>query len=393
MTAKTAIGAGIGDYCALSPQECDLIDRAERFAKDVIVPNAEAWEQQKQPGLPPEVVAAWTQSGLLGMQVSTAQGGQGASYLAKIGVVEALARHCMGSAFSLCNLQNGPLRIARDGTPEQIGRYLAPMLKGQIIQCPCLTEPQSGSDFAAMKTMARRVEGGWRLTGEKAWITNGVIGHLGLLYAQTAPEQRAKGIGCFLVDMRGEGCEVSAPYSLATGSVIGAASLKLQDVYVAGTDVFYAPGQAFKQALGSINSARTYVAAMCCAMVAQALDTAIAYGRQRVTFGQPIVEHQGLRWYLAEIGTELEAARLLTYRAATLIDAGADAMMAAAMAKKYAVEMAERRLPNCLQILGAAGLRTDQPLARHMLSTKIAGFVDGSTEIQNDRIGRLLAQG
>jgi alkylation response protein AidB-like acyl-CoA dehydrogenase len=150
------------------------------------------------------------------------------------------------------------------------------------------------------------------------------------------------------------------------------------------------PGEAFAKALGSINAARTHVAAMCCGVVGEALAIANDYARHRKAFGQPLIEHQGLRWKLADIATDLEAARLLTYRAANLVESGGDAISAAAMAKKVSVEMATRCLPECMQVLGANGLRSDYPIARHMLAAKIAAFADGTNEIQKDRIGRLI---
>ena len=387
MKARSDIRA----YRALTDKDSAIIAKAEKFADEVIAPRAAEWETTRQAGLPRDVVDAWVDANMIDVNVRPEHGGQGASFLAKIGIGEVLARQCLSSAFALVNIQNGPSRISNDGTPEQVERYLPDMRAARIIQSPCLSEPHCGSDFAALKTTATRVDGGWRLTGTKAWATNALIGNTGLVYAQSEPGSRGKGIGGFLVHFDREGAEVGAPYDLSTGSVIGAADIMLNDYFVPDNDVFYAPGNAFKRALSSINRARTYVAALACGMVSQALHVAVAYGRDRTTFAQPVVAHQGIRWSVADIATDLEAARLLTYQAANLIDEGKDAMMAAAMAKKYAVEMAERRLPNCLQIMGAAGLRAEYPTGRHILSAKIASFVDGSTEIQSDRIGRLLS--
>jgi alkylation response protein AidB-like acyl-CoA dehydrogenase len=381
----------IGDFVRLSSADAETVAVAVRFADEHVRPRAASWHRLQQPGLPADVVAAWQRAGLLAAQLPTEQGGLGMSFLGKIGVVEVLARQCLPSSFALCNVQNGPGRLLRDGSPDQIRRYVPKIAAGELIICPCLTEPQSGSDFAAMRTTARRVEGGWRLDGEKAWITNAVIAHLGVVYAQTDAALRGRGIAAFLVNLSGDGVEVTEPYDLAVGSVIGVAGLRFKDAFVPDADVLQAPGQAFLKALTSINSARTYVAAMCCGMVDEALHLAIEYGRGRRTFGQPLVAHQGVRWSIADIATDLEAARLLTYRAAQLIAEGQNdaAIGAAAMAKKHAVEMAERCLPACLQLMGARGLRSDLPLARHILSAKIASFVDGSTEIQNERIGQL----
>jgi alkylation response protein AidB-like acyl-CoA dehydrogenase len=155
--------------------------------------------------------------------------------------------------------------------------------------------------------------------------------------------------------------------------------------------VLHPPGQALKAALASINGARAYVAAMCCGMLQASLETAVRYTQQRKTFGQPVIEHQGVRWKLADAATDLEAARLLCYRAARLIDTGGDAVLPAAYAKKFATDMAVQRIADCIQAMGANGLRADYPLARHLAGAKIAAYTDGSIEMMNERIGAGLA--
>lgn len=385
--------ADIRDYRSLADIDRDYIARAERFADDVIKPNAGEWERRRQPGLPAEVVAAWADSGLLNACVPERLGGGGATFHAKIGIVEVIARQCFVSSFALVNVLNGPLRLVQNGTDDQRARYLPGLMRGDTVIGLALTEPQSGSDFAATATRAERADGGWTLTGRKAWVTHATIANLGIVYAQTDPSQRARGIAAFLVDLRGEGCTISAPYALETGSVAGVCDVTLEDCFVPDADVFLQPGEAFAKALGSINAARTHVAAMCCGMVGEALGIAVDYARERKAFGKPIVEHQGLRWKLADVAADLEAARLLTYRSADLVEQGGDAMAAAAIAKKVAVEMAARCLPECMQVLGGNGLRSDYPVARHLLAAKIAAFVDGTNEIQRERIGRLLADG
>ena len=301
-----------------------------------------------------------------------------------------IARDCLVSSFALVNLLNGPLRIVQNGTEAQRARHLPGLMQGTTIIALALTEPQSGSDFAATATRAERTEGGWRLTGRKAWVTHGTIANLGIVYAQTDPSRRAKGIAAFLVDLRAKECTMSAPYALEAGSVAGVCDLDLAGAFVPDGDVLMQPGEAFAKALGSINAARTHVAAMCCGMVGEALAIATDYARKRRSFGQLLTEHQGLRWKLADIAADLEAARLLTYRSADLVESGGDAVSAAAIAKKSSAEMATRCLPECMQIMGANGLRSEYPIARQMLAAKIAAFADGTNEIQKERIGRLV---
>ena len=380
----------IRDCTELSPVDLDFAARAERFAAEHLAPHAADWERCRQPGLPADVVAAFAASGLLTSNVPVGHGGGGMSFRGKIAVAEVLAKHCLPSSFALINLINGPFRVWRDATDDQKRRWLPDLMSGRRVIALALTEPQSGSDFAAQATTARRVGNGWRLSGRKAWVTHAPIADQCIVYAQTDASRRAKGIASFVVDLHSGGCRIGEPYRVETGSVIGCADLELDDCLVADADVMQQPGEAFSRALGSINAARTHVAAMCCAMTGAALAVAAGYARERRAFGASVASHQGMRWKIADLATELEAARLLTYRAAGLVEAGQDAVVPAAMAKKAAVETATRVLPECLQIMGASGLRSDYPVARHLLAARIAGFVDGTTEIQKDRIGRML---
>jgi alkylation response protein AidB-like acyl-CoA dehydrogenase len=382
--------ADIRDYRRLSDVDQDYIARADQFARTFVAPQAAEWERRRQPGVPPDVVAAWASSGLLNACVPERLGGGGVSFLGKIGIVEVIARYCIVSSFALVNLLNGPLRLVQNGSEDQLARHLPGLMQGTTINALALTEPQSGSDFAATATRAERVAGGWRLTGTKAWLTHATIANLGIIYAQTDPSRRGKGIAAFLVDLKAPECRISPPYALEAGSVAGICDLVLDGVFVADADVLMQPGQAFARALGSINAARTHVAAMCCGMVGESLAVATTYAHERKAFGQPLIEHQGLRWKLAGVASDLEAARLLTYRAADLVEQGGDAVSAAAIAKKVTAEMAMRCLPECMQVLGANGLRSEYPIARHLLAAKIAAFADGTNEIQTDRIGRLI---
>jgi alkylation response protein AidB-like acyl-CoA dehydrogenase len=211
-----------------------------------------------------------------------------------------------------------------------------------------------------------------------------------VVYAQTDPAAGSKGIAAFVVDAKQKGFERGAAYAMSGAHAMGAAGLQLNDYFAADEDLFYAPGAAFKTALISITGARIYVAAMCCGMVEEALGLALARARERSTFGQPLIARQGLRWMLADTATDLEAARLLTYRATRLLEAGEDAVMAAAHAKKFATRMAERRLPDCMQVFGAEGLLESHAIGRHIAAARVAHYTDGTTEMQNERIAAYL---
>lgn len=373
----------------LSRREQALVEAAAAFARRVIAPHASDWDRDGS-ALPLAVVREWAALGLNDMQVSPERGGGGASFFAKIAVAEAVARACMASAFALINMQGSVTRIEREGTPEQIARYLPDLMTGALICAPSLTEPGAGSDFGAIATTATRVPGGWEIDGEKAWITNGAIADLLVAYAQTDPGAGPKGIASFIVDLHALGVERLPPYTLIGGGAIGAAGIRFTRVRVPDADLFAAPGQAFKRALRGITAARTHVAAMVCATVETALRTAVDHAAARHAFGRALLEHQGLRWQLVDVATELEAARALTYRAVRVIAADGDAQLEAAFAKKHAAEMATRSIAACMQAMGAEGLRPEHGLGRHLASARIAAYVDGTTEMQAERIGAFL---
>jgi alkylation response protein AidB-like acyl-CoA dehydrogenase len=325
-------------------------------------------------------------------ELATKHGGQGLSFSCKLRAFEEIARHDFAFAFALINHHNAVARFARDGQPAMVARLLPRMIAGEVIGCAGLSEPGVGSDFGGLQMAAKRADGGWILNGAKAWITNAAVAGLSVAYAQTDKAQGYRGIACFAIEADRPGFNREAPFELHGGHAIGVGGFRLVDYFAPDEAVLHPPGQAFKAALAGINGARAYVAAMCCGMLQASLETAVRYTRERKTFGQPVLDHQGVRWKLVDAATDLEAARLLTYRAARLIDEGGDAVLPAAYAKKFATEMALRRIADCIQAMGANGLRAEYPLARHLACAKIAAYTDGSIEMMNERIGAGLPQ-
>lgn len=372
----------------LTADEAALVTRAEAFSREVVAPNAAAWERERR--LPREAIAASVAVGLTGIEVPKEHGGQGARFRAKLKIAEVMARDCMAFVFSVINTQNVAARLVRDATPAAIARFVPDIVAGRIMGASALTEPSAGSDFGAIKTRAEKVDGGWVLTGAKGWIANAAEADVFWTYAQTDPEKGWRGIGSFIVDGRRDGFTREAPYQLMGGHAIGTGGFRMDRYFCPDDEMLGEPGEAFKTALTGINGARAYVAAMCCGMVEASLAHAVAYGRERTTFGKRLIDHQGLAWGLADVATDLEAARLLTYRAAELVDTDGDAILAAAHAKKFATEMAVGRIAECIQAMGANGLREDYPLGRHLACAKIGCYTDGSIEIMNDRIARDL---
>jgi alkylation response protein AidB-like acyl-CoA dehydrogenase len=373
---------------ALPAAARDLVGRATAFAAEVVAPAAPDWEREGR--FPREAIRAACAQGFAAIEVPVARGGLGLPFGAKLRMVEEIARHDFGFAFSLVNQHNAASRIADHGSPAAVARFVPALMAGELIGCTGMTEPGGGSDFAASTTVARRATGGWVLDGAKHWIVNAAQADVCITFAQTEPGSRDRGIAGFIVTADQPGFERAPALAVAGVRAAGTGGYRLHACFVPDAQLLYPPGQAFKAAMGSINKARAHIPAMCCGMIETALGKAVARGASREAFGLPLLGHQGLRWSLAGVATTLEALRLLTYRAAGLIDRGLDAQMAAALAKKFAGEHTLAAIAACIQAMGAEGLLDEHGLGRHLAAAKVMGFTDGTTEIMNERIGRML---
>ena len=372
----------------LTNDEANLVEIARTFAAEHITPYAADWELNRT--VPVKTFREAAAVGLTGVLVPKELGGHGASHIAAAKVLEELAGACFAFTFGLWVHNNLLNAIARNGTPEQIARYVPVMLAGERIGAFCLTEPGAGSDAAAITTRAKESAHGWRLSGEKAWVTNGTHADVFGVYAQTNPAQGWRGIASFLVSGDTPGLVREAPYTLLGGHAMGVTGLRLTDCPVPEADLLFGPGDGFKAAMRGITMARTFVGASCCGILTSSLKTALTYGAKRQAFGKPLLTFQGLQWELADVATDLEAARLLTYQAAAALDQGEAAIAEAAYAKKFASRVALTGVSQCMQVMGAMGLRTDTPLGRHLATAKITHYLDGATEIQNMVISRTL---
>jgi alkylation response protein AidB-like acyl-CoA dehydrogenase len=368
----------------------DVVAQAKAFAESYVAPRAAQWHREGR--MQVEALKAAAAQGLLGFQTSRDWGGSAISFHEKLALLEALSRHSYDFAFSLTNTAGCAARIASEMPRAVSERYVPAMLAGERFGGSALSEPNAGSDFGGIKTRAVKHGDEWVLNGEKGWITNAAFGDVFIAYAQTDPGAGARGIGSFLIDGRREGFMRTAPEALSGGGVIGAGGFKLVDYRVRAEEVVSLPGPAFKRAMSGVNQARTYVAAMCCAMVDACLEIAIGYGKERQAFGTPLAAKQGWRWMAADIATDIEAGRLLVAKAADLITRGEDAALASAHAKKFATRMAVTRLSEACQLMGAAGLREDYPFLRHLASARVASYTDGSTEMQNERIAAIIVR-
>jgi alkylation response protein AidB-like acyl-CoA dehydrogenase len=375
----------------LTSSELELIAQAERLTRDIVIPHAAQWERERRIGH--EGVYAAAAIGLTRLQVPVDQGGLGMSFACNARLAEVLAAGDFGFTMSLINTQNIAAKLSRDASPDIAARYVPDIISGKRFACTALSEPGAGSDFAAITTLATPCEGGWRISGAKSWITNAAQADVVIMYAQTQAGSGSRGIACFVIDGTRPGFFREPAFQLGGQHTIGTGGFRLDNYLATPQEMLHPPGQAFKAAMNSINGARTYIAAMCCGMVGEALRIVSEYGEERNSFGKALADHQGWRWRLAEAASELAACRLMVAHTATLIDARADAQLAAAQTKLLATRMADRQLPILAQAMGAEGLRERHPFARHLMGARVAGFVDGSTEMLLERICAVMRPG
>ena len=373
---------------AVGADDQAVIERAAAWARSAVAPNAESWERERR--FAAEAFASAGREGLCGLLVPADDGGCELSQVGLARVLEEVAAVDFAIAFVLVCHNNLAGAVSRRAPAEMRERALGPLVSGDRLGAFLLTEPGVGSDAAKITTAARRDGDEWVIDGHKAWVSNGTAADLMSVYAQSDPAAGHRGILTFLIDGAAEGVERSEGYELIGAHGIGTSDVRFSECRVSDADVMVPVGEGFVAAMEGIDIARVLVAAMCCGMMRTGLATAIDYVRQRQAFGGRIADLQGVRFRLADVATDLEAARLLAYRAALAVAEGRPAAVHAAHAKKFATRVAERGLADCMQVMGAVGGRRDHPLPRHLAASRLTHYVDGATEIQDVVISRAL---
>lgn len=367
-----------------------FLDQITRFAAEHVSPAASDWSMASSPDAAVYRMAG--EVGLLGMEVPKAFGGLGMSFATRASAFSILAGADFGFAMSLINTHNIALRLSQIAPETVCKRFVPDLLSGKMTACTALTEPGTGTDFAAVATMATQTPTGWVLNGEKTWIVNGRHAGLSIVYAQCNNLGDSSGIGAFLVELNKNGVTRRAIDTGFSQTSMGTGGFVLQDVSVEADALLIAPGTAFKAILSEINAARTYVAAMCNGMLRRAIHDVTAYGARRHSFGKPLNAIPSWQEAVCAAQAALKTSEQLTAKAIALVDSGGDSQLAAAKAKIDAVRTAQTHLPELLQLMGAEGLRPEHVFTRHIAASQIAGFTDGATNILKDRVARLTAQ-
>jgi alkylation response protein AidB-like acyl-CoA dehydrogenase len=373
---------------SLTPDQARWRDLARRFAAEAMRPFADSWDEVGEYPLGCFREAAGL--GLAGLFAPPMAGGQGLDSLTACVIYEELARGCFATTFGLVVHNNFVRSLARAGTEPARARWLGPAVRGELLGSFALTEPHAGSDAAALRTTAVPERGGFRLTGVKAWVSNGGVADLYTVMARTDPGTGSRGISSLVVERDRPGVSFGPHDRKMAASALPTCEMVLEDAWVPAENLLGAAGEGLRSALATIDVARAVVAAMSTGLAQAALDEAVAYARRRTAFGQPIARFQGLQFLMADLACQVEASRWLAYRAAWLHDQGQPATRACAIAKRVGVETAEEVCRKAVDVFGGYGLRRDYPVERYLRWAKVAAFLDGTPQIQQLVIARDL---
>ncbi|MGI9246645.1 MAG: acyl-CoA dehydrogenase family protein [Steroidobacteraceae bacterium] len=375
----------------LSEAQRMVRDTAREFARSRIAPHTRQWEADG--AFPREVLAEMGGLGFLGMTVPETLGGAGLDYVSyALALMEIAAAD--GALSTLMSVNNAPVCaiLTACGSTRQQQEYLRPLAAGEMIGAFALTEPQAGSDAANLRTSARRVDDAYVLNGTKQFITSGAIAGVTITFAVTDPAAGKKGLTAFLVPAGTAGFRVGRLETKLGQRASDTAQLVYEDARVEAWLRIGNEGDGYRIALANLETGRIGIAAQSVGMAAAALEHALAYARDRQAFGKPLTEHQAVAFRLADMATEVEAARQLVLHAAALKDAGEPCLTEACMAKLFASEHAERVASAAVQVLGGYGYVEDYLVEKIYRDVRVCQIYEGTSDIQRLIIGRELAR-
>jgi butyryl-CoA dehydrogenase len=364
----------------LTPEQRDFQATVEQFAREIVAPRAAAIDKSGE--FPTDVMHAAAGHGLLGVTIPKAWGGAGRDYISYALAIEAIAKASATVAVSLSvtNSLVGEL-IAHAGRDQQRERWLRPLASGEAIGAFALSEPDAGTDAANQQTTAVRAGDGYRIRGRKVWVANAEEAAVAIVFACTRPGLRGQGITAFLVPMNTPGITRTARADSLGVRGLGCMDLDL-DVTVSDDQVLGRVDQGFRIAMWALQGGRVAIAAQALGIGEAALDEAIAHAKSRQQFGQPIGNYEAIQWMLADMATELAAARVLTYKAAAVKDGGGQGTLEASMAKLAASEAAHKAADKAMQVLASAGYRRGSVVERLFRDVRATEIYQGTSEAQ-----------
>ena len=374
----------------LTPDQEAIRDALRDFAQAELWPHAARWDREKT--FPREALRGLAALGAYGVCVPQELGGAGLDYLALALVIEEIAAGDGGTS-TVISVTNCPVNaiLLRYGNAAQKKQWLTPLAQGEMLGAFCLTEPHTGSDASALRTTAVKDGDAYVINGVKQFITSGQNGDVAIVIAVTDKGAGKKGMSAFLVPTHAPGYVVARLEDKLGQHSSDTAQINFDNCRIPAENLIGQEGEGYAIALGGLEGGRIGIAAQSLGMARSALEVAVAYAKDRQSFGQPLFNHQAVGFRLAECATQLEAARQLTWHAAALRDAGRPCLKEAAMAKLFASEMAEKVCSAAIQTLGGYGYVNDFPLERIYRDVRVCQIYEGTSDVQKMLIQRALA--
>ncbi|MBL0208082.1 MAG: acyl-CoA dehydrogenase family protein [Propionivibrio sp.] len=369
-------------------------DSLRAFAQERLAPFAGEWDRHHT--FPAAALRELGELGALGMIVPEQWGGAAMDYLSLVLVLEEIAAGD-GATSTIVSVQNSLVCgiVMKFGTDEQKERWLKPLARGEKLGCFCLTEPHTGSDASTITTRADRVQDGsgdfFVLNGVKQFVSTGKHAQAAIVFAVTDKAAGKKGISCFLVPTDTPGYIVARIEEKMGQNASDTAQIVFENCRVPASALLGAEGEGYRIALSNLEAGRIGIAAQSVGMARAAFEAAVKYAKERQTFGTAIINHQAVSFRLADMATQIDAARLLAWRAALLKDAGKPCLTEASMAKMFASEMAEKVCSDAIQIHGGYGYVRDFPVERIYRDVRVCQIYEGANDIQRMVIGRAIA--
>ena len=374
----------------LSEDHLAVQDAVRSFVQAEIAPHAAAWDKSHQ--FPAAQLKGLAGLGCYGVAVPPEWGGAGLDYLALAIILEEIGAGD-GATSTVVSVNNCPVCsiLMAYGNDAQKQRFLVPLARGDMLGAFCLTEPHVGSEAGGLKTTAVRVGDDYVLNGVKQFITSGKNGDVAIVMAVTDKAAGKKGISAFIVPTATPGYRVVRIEDKLGQHASDTAQINFEDCRISKANLLGEEGMGLKIALSGLEGGRIGIASQAVGMARAAFDAALRYSKDRTSFGQPIFQHQAVQFKLADMATQIEAARQMTHHAAALKDAGRPCLKEAAMAKLFASEMAERVCSDAIQVHGGYGYVSDFPVERIYRDVRVCQIYEGTSEVQKILIGRALA--
>jgi alkylation response protein AidB-like acyl-CoA dehydrogenase len=373
----------------LTETQAAIREAVRAFAQERLRPGSAAFEAAG--GYPEGLFRELAELGLMGMTAPEEVGGAGADFVSyALALIELAAGD--GALSTILSIQNSLIvaGLLQKGTEAQKARFLPDLVSGRMIGAFALTEADAGSDASAIRTRARRVDGGWKISGAKQFITSGRIAGLVIAFVVTDPEAGKRGISAFLVPTDRPGYAVDkVEHKLGLGAS-DTCAIRFEEVFVEDDLMLGVEGEGYRIALSNLETGRIGIAAQAVGMAQQALEIAVGYAKERKSFGQPIIEHQAVGFRLADLATRLRAAEQMVLAAAALKDAGRPCLTEASMAKLFASETAEAVVSGAIQTLGGYGYLEEFGLAKIYRDVRVCQIYEGTSDIQRMVIARAL---